>query len=209
MSSALLKQRTLDADQAFLDRLRALRDSQQSDPDVRILAGKLLASQGQTGSGDDEYISVQRALASPGTHDWSQLRAFALRLLEFPAKRAEAAEFLTSLVKNATKPQDVRIAAYSVFEDPRLFQPDNLDAVSTLIFDTVQGMLRSPEVFLRQAGAMLLHNLARKASQRSRTDFMSRARAAITSALAAEADAGTQQIMKRTLDLLAKAPERG
>lgn len=202
----LEKQQGLTVNQGFLDRLHALRDADRADPEIRMRAANLLVSSGAMDR-EEQYTWLKGTLTNAQVHDWVQLRAFALRMLEFADKRAETAELLTQIVKDSALSQQVRIAAYSVFEDPRLFTGDRRDVISNLIFQTVEWMQRSTEEFLRPAAAMLLHNLTFKVPVEDRALYSSRAQAALRSALAAAPDAGTEQTIKHSLEMLQQRRE--
>jgi hypothetical protein len=125
-------------------------------------------------------------------------------MLEFPDKQRETAEFLIALVKDVNQSQDVRIAAYSLFEDPRLLSDRG---VANLIFQTLEWMLRSPDDFLHPPAAMLLHNLTQQAEPEVQPVYLKRARAALQSALERRLEPGTEQTIRRSLDLLSGRTE--
>lgn len=195
----LRKQREISLNQAFINRLRGLRDANNAAPDVRIVAAEI------ADDAEGQYAWLQRAPSSAQGYDWTQLRKFALRMLEFPDKRRRTAEFLTTLVKDATQSQDVRIAAYSNFEDPRLLSDRG---TANLIFQTLEWMLRSPDDFLHKPAAMLLHNLTQQADSEVRAVYLKRAQAALQSALHRCPDLGTEQTIRRSLDLLSGRTDR-
>jgi hypothetical protein len=201
----LRKQPQLDLDQAFVTRLRGVRDANDVDPEVRIVAADVLGGVARVDDAEGQYKWLQGAPSSAQGYDWTALRKFALRMLEFPDKQRETAEFLTALVKDAAQSQDVRIAAYSVFEDPRLVSDRN---AANLIFQTLEWMLRSPDDFLHKPAAMLLHNLTQQADPDVHAVYQKRARAALQSALDRGLDPGTEQTIRRSLDLLSARTDR-
>jgi hypothetical protein len=195
----LRKQQGLSLDPAFVNRLRDLREANDADPDVRIVAAEI------ADDADSQYAWLQRAPSRAQGYDWTRLRKFALRMLEFPDKQLQTAEFLIALVKDANQSQDVRIAAYSLFEDPRLLSDRG---VANLIFQTLEWMLRSADDFLHKPAAMLLHNLTQQAEPDVQSVYLKRARAALQSALDRRLDPGTAQTIRRSLDLLSAGTER-
>jgi hypothetical protein len=166
---------------------------------VRIVAAEI------ADDADSQYAWLQRAPSRAQGYDWTRLRKFALRMLEFPDKQLQTAEFLIALVKDANQSQDVRIAAYSLFEDPRLLSDRG---VANLIFQTLEWMLRSADDFLHKPAAMLLHNLTQQAEPDVQSVYLKRARAALQSALDRRLDPGTAQTIRRSLDLLSAGTER-
>jgi hypothetical protein len=97
------------------------------------------------------------------------------------------------LVEDRKAPQAVRIAAYSTFADPRLFNLSKPDEESNRIFEACIGMLRDPDPTIRMAGAQLLHNICHEVRNRA-TDaamvlkYLDRAREAIDKSIKLEAD---------------------
>jgi hypothetical protein len=96
----------------------------------------------------------------------------------------------------------IRIAAYSTFDDPRLFSFDHPDADSQKIFDACIRMLKDPEPLMRGAGAALLYNISAKVDASNRPKYVEQAEVAIRSASAVESDPVTRQQMSHYLKLL-------
>jgi len=178
----------------YIARLHQLRDNQDREVSVRLLANQLADKLSAIPDlSDEEYTWVKRALASSKQAEWPQLRQFTDRLLGFEKRRKESVEFLVQLVEDRQVPQAVRIAAYSAFADPRLFNFAKPDEESDQTFEACTRMLRDPDPMVRMAGAQLLHNICHEVRNRS-TDrasllrYVDRARDAIGKSVRVEID---------------------
>jgi len=168
--------------------LRSVRGDETRLPEVRILAARVAAAHSPAEFEQEEYVWLKTALANSATGDWTQLRPFADRLLDFPANRADAAAFLTGQALNSSGRLAVRIAAYSAFEDNRLFNFSQPDRISDGIFQACAQLLSDSEPELRVAGAALLHNLSLQASADSRPRYLASARRTLAAAIGREAN---------------------
>lgn len=204
----LLKQEDVALDRTFVGRLRGLADAPEADPHIRLLAEQVVL-RGTRGAGPAQEIAwIESALSDARGPDWTRLRVLALRMLDFPDQRERTARFLTSLVKDPTKSLEARIAAYSVFEDDRLFPRDRTDDVSNLVFEAVEQMAQSPEEVMHQAGVMLLQSLSTRLTGTDRPSYVERARTVLQSTLARKGSPASGHLIQRSLDLLRPPEER-
>jgi hypothetical protein len=202
---SLLDDTGLQAQDGFRAELLQLRDGESRDTRVRVLANRLAAKlAGSSGPSVGEYVWLQDSLARSKIQDWNQLAPFVDRLLEFESQRPDLVTFFTQLATNPGATESARIAAYSTFEDPRMFHFDMPDALSGQIFQTSLQLLKDPEPAMRAAGAVLLHNIARRVTVGVRAEYLQNARAAIGEALAAESDDGARETLEFYLELISK-----
>jgi hypothetical protein len=193
----LLTQAVPQPPPAYLTRLRRLRDEGTRDTTIRALASRLAnRMEGQPDDSDAEYSWLQAALVGSRDHDWTELRSFVDRLLEFERKRSDTVAFFSRLVTDPSNGKSVRIAVFGAFEDPRLFRFDAPDKESDRIWKACVQMLHDGELALRRAGAALLHSLSARVATPARAAYLRNASAAIREALASEND----EIMRETLD---------
>jgi hypothetical protein len=203
----LLAAPDFEAPQGYAARLSHLRDETFRPAETRILSVQLAERlEGRQGDSGDEYAWLKEALTHTPAADWMDLKPFASRLLEFEHMRQETAALLTGIVKQQTAPQTLRIAAYSTFEDPRLFHSDPPDPVSDLVFQTCIQMLNDSDAVVRGAGAALLHNLAARIAQPYRSKYVERAKQAIQSAREHESDPAARSQFDHFLNLLGRIP---
>jgi hypothetical protein len=182
--------------QTFAANLLLLRDDQALSVPQRILAARLsakLAGNGNTDFSDAEYSWLQNALAASQRTAWTALRPFADRLLQFAAKRPQSVEFFARLALNSTAAEPVRIAAYSVLDDARVFQYESPDALSDRIFDACEQLLKDTSSAMRGAGAALLHNISMRMNPVHRRAYVQRSMAALSTALTTEVDDATRE----------------
>jgi hypothetical protein len=173
----------------YIARLEALRDQERRDTHVRMLANELaLALRGAGDSSDEEYTWLRQSFTRSSSRDWNEVRLFAVRMIEFPAKRAESAALFMQVVVDQQSPQARRIAAYSTFEDPRLFRFADPDPVSEKILRVCARILNDPDPVLRGAGAALLHNLSVRIEGVNKAAYVEQAEVAVAAARAAEND---------------------
>lgn len=186
-----------DVPPGYADRLLALRDEAARNVYVRLLASQLANNLADTPNSDAEYQWVQEAILRDPGADWKDVAPFFHRLLEFEGKRGDTADFTTREVGDPTQAQAIRIAGYSVFDDPKLFFYGAPDATSNQIFDACLAMLRDEDPVIRQAGAALLSNISSKIDPQRRTTYQDRGKKGLTTALATEQDPATRFHLER------------
>ncbi|MBI3757311.1 MAG: hypothetical protein HY267_04975 [Deltaproteobacteria bacterium] len=187
----LLNLPRFEANAEYIARLTTLRANERGEAQVRILASRLAEHLGgRPPDSEQDYVWLKAALAQTRASDWAQLRPFVDRLLDFKSRRAESTIYLTSLVKDQDKPESVRIAAYSSFDDPRLFNFNAPDAESERVFETCLEMLKDSQGLIRRAGAALLLNISVRIDPTTKQGYVQRAKAAIEAASVAEKDEG-------------------
>jgi hypothetical protein len=188
---------------AYLIRLRWLRDEGTRDTTVQVLAGRLANNmEGQPEYSDAEYSWLQAALVASRDHEWTELRSFVDRLLEFEQKRPDTVAFFSRLVTDPSSSQPVRIAVYGAFEDPRLFRFDAPDTESDTIWNACSQMLHDRELAIRRAGAALLHNLSSRVATPARAAYLRKASSSIREALASENDEVARATLSFYLELI-------
>jgi hypothetical protein len=201
----LLEQAALRASGTYVARLRQLRDEESRETKLRVLANRLAERlEGRPEYSDTEYSWLQASLARSKADQWTELRPFVDRLLEFEAKRPESVAFFARLATNPVSAQAVRIAAYSTFEDARMFHFEIPDALSEQVTETCIQMLKDRESAIRAAGAALLHNISMRLSPENKSRYVDRSRAAIRDALAGESDPAIQNRLRHYLELISK-----
>ena len=189
----------------LLTRLRTLRGQADAKPDVRLLANSLANRlEGKPRNSDEEYAWLTASLSGSTAGDWTELRAFVERLLDFDRRRPATIEFLTRLVLDGSKREDIRIASYGAFEDPRLFHFAEPDTESNRVFQACINMLADPNPLIRRAGAVLLNNDVTQIAPATRKAYAGRAAAALQSAIEKEGDEQNRVVLKSYLDLIAK-----
>jgi hypothetical protein len=199
----LLAQPPSEAGGDYAAQLMKVRDDEGREAQVRLLAGRLAYKlEGKSDDSAEEYAWLRAAIIKSKEPDWAQLKPLLDRLLEFEGRRAENVAFLTHLVGDPNAAQATRIAAYSSFEDRRLFRFDKPDAESDSVFEACIGMLKDPDPVIRGAGAALLHNLSVQIDAAAKRAYVERAKSAIGAAIAVETNAGTQGQLKSYLKLL-------
>ena len=192
--------------QGYVARLVQLRD-QQSRPAVsRILSEELAEQLEGREKSDGEYSWLQDAIRQTPAADWTDIKPFVDRIVEFEGKRRDNVVFLTGLVKQQNAQRQRRIAAYSSFDDPRMFHAGAPDQLSDVIFDTCIQMLKDPDPVIRGAGAALLHKGAARIASPHRSTYVERAKQAIQSASEHEEDAGVRGQFTHYLSLLRQIP---
>lgn len=186
----------------YADRLLALRGDATRYVDVRLLASRLANQLAGRRESDADYRWVQDEIRRQRTDDWTAIAPFFRRLLDFNDKRSTTADFATRLVSDPARSQAVRIAAYSIFDDARLFRYDAPDATSDEIFDACLGLLGDGDPVLRQAGAALLNIISSKIDTERRLPYQLRAKQGIRAALATEEDPATRFHLERVVSKL-------
>lgn len=204
----MLHRSPADAD-AYGQRLLKLRNDEMRSAEVRLLASRVRSRvRGLSDKSDEEYEWLRSTLASSRVDDWTQLRPFATRLLEFPSRRAETVDFLVDLALNRQARKTARIAAYSAFEEPELFHFQQPDRLSDRIVDACVTLLQDPDPMFRMAGSQLLHNISHEVQHRSMNPEAARnikdqARTALSNALARESDEVSRARIHEHYDSLA------
>lgn len=203
----LLKDSALEMPADYIARLQELRGEEGRQAQVRLLASKLANRlQGREANSEEEYSWLRTAIAQSGQSDWTQLKPFVDRLLEFENKRSENIAFLAQLVRDAKKREAIRIAAYSAFEDPRLFRFSAPDTDSDKIFNACVEMLRDRKPLIRRAGAALLHNICVRPEPELKRRYMERAKTSIKAAGAVEKNGEVRYQLNNYLELISRAP---
>lgn len=201
----LLNRPRFEANADYIARLTALRADERGEAQVRILASRLDDHLGgRPPDSEQDYVWLKAALAQTPEPDWAQLRPFVDRLLDFKSRRAESAIYLTSLVRDQDKPESVRIAAYSSFDNPRLFNFSAPDAESERVFETCVEMLKDSQGLIRRAGAALLHNISVRIDPTTKQGYVQRAKPAIEAAAAAEKNEVVRSQLRTYLKLLSQ-----
>lgn len=189
----------------YVARLREQQGNPACDVQVRLLTNDLANKlEDKPPNSEEEYRWLQTALSQSRGQDWKQLRFFVERQLSLSRRRAQNAAFLCGLVKDAMREESIRIAAYSAFDDPRLFDFARPDAVSDRIFDTCIDMLNDRASLIRRAGAALLYNLTVRIKSDTRQRYVARAKAAMAPAISVEPDDATRIQLKHYLALLSQ-----
>lgn len=168
-----------------------LRDYPTCDAAVRIGASRLACRLTGTEGSDAEYQWLQETILKSKAGEWTALAPDYRRLLEFPAKRDETADFGTHIVANATLLQATRIAAYSIFDDPALLRYDAPDATTDRVFSACQAMVSAADPMLRRAGAVLPYGISKKIQPPRDASYQALAKQALTKAIANEKDPAT------------------
>ncbi|HEX4963510.1 MAG TPA: hypothetical protein VF173_21960 [Thermoanaerobaculia bacterium] len=185
-------------------RLRAVRDDETRDPHVRLLASDLaMELEGKPRASADEYAWLTSAITHAPAKDFNEVAPLIDRLLEFADRRAPTAALLSRLATNERMPKAVRIAAYGAFQDPRLLQPKERDAVTGEIFAACVELLKDQDAEMRRAGATLLQGILQRLTPAARGAYVERARQALAAASAVEKDRVTQEHFERNLSSLA------
>jgi hypothetical protein len=180
----------------FVAPLRRLREDESRETRVRLLATRLADKlAGQLDYSDDEYAWLQRSLAGSSNPDWTQLIPFIDRLLEFESRRPESVRFFARVATDSRAKESVRIAAYSAFDDPRIFHFETSDSLNDEIFQACMQMLKDPEPAMRAAGATLLHNITMRVGETVRANYSLKSGTAIREALATEQDNATRETL--------------
>lgn len=199
----LLNRSRLEVEVGYVARLRNLRDQENAKVQVRLLASRLANKiEDKPANSEEEYLWVRASMKKAKYQEWTQVRPFVARLLEFENRRKENVAFLVQLVRDSNNMQAIRIAAYSSFEDPNLFyfsQPDN---ESDSIFDTCIEMLGDRDTLLRSAGAALLHNISIQIDKTVKGKYTERAKSAIDAAIAVEKNDVCRTQMENYLKLI-------
>jgi hypothetical protein len=199
----LLEQKALPAPGNYVLRVRQLRDEESRETKLRVLANRLAERlEGRSEYSDTEYSWLQASLARSKTERWMDLRPFVDRLLEFETKRPESVAFFARLVGSLVSSQAVRIAAYSTFEDARVFRFENPDALSEQITETCIQMLKDRESSIRAAGAALLYNISMRLNPENKSRYMDRSRTAIQNAFEDESDVAIRNQLANYLELI-------
>lgn len=199
----LLKHPPSGASAESISRLTNLREEEGRDAQVRILASQLASKlSGAPENSDAEYAWLATSLAKSTRGEWNEVQPFVARLLEFQEKRKELADLFVNLALDGGVRRSVRIAAYSAFDDPRLFHDDHPDAESQKIFQACTQMLKDRDSMMRAVGAALLYNLSMKVDPANKAKYTERAKSAVGSAVEVESDDVTRQQMSHYLKLL-------
>jgi hypothetical protein len=203
----LLSVNDFQAPRGYVARLAQLRDEATRPVESRILSARLVDKlEGRPDRSGEEYQWLEEALTHTPAAEWTDLRPFTSRLLEFQPERQETVNLLTGIAKQQTAPQALRIASYSAFDDPRLFHFDQPDPISDLVFQTCIQMLSDPDPVIRGAGAALLHNLAARIAGPYRSDYVARAKQSIQAAREHESDPTVRSQLDHFLSLLGRIP---
>jgi hypothetical protein len=201
----LSEQKVLPAPGNYVLRLRQLRDEESRETKLRVLANRLAERlEGRSEYSDTEYSWLQASLSRSKTERWMDLRPFVDRLLEFETKRPESVAFFARLVGSLVSSQAVRIAAYSTFEDARMFRFENPDALSEQITETCIQMLKDRESSIRAAGAALLYNISMRLNPENKSRYMDRSRTAMQNAFEDESDVAVRNQLAHYLELISK-----
>ena len=194
---------------AFVAKLREERADAARAPLVRVLASQLANQlEGKPSESESEYAWLTSALAKLREKDWTRLRPFTERLLEFGSRRRQTAKLLAAIATNARDPQPLRIGAYAAFDDPRLFNFGKPDAPSEEIFAASSKMLQDNDELIRRAGVALLHNLSVRIAPPLRGQYVDRAKKAIQARASVERDPGVKFHCETYLGQLEHAPSK-
>ena len=186
-------------------RLLQLRDQPRRSAQTRLLADTLLEKlRGRPEASDAEYSWLKDAIIHTPAADWTALKPFVDRIVQFDQKRQETISFLTGIVRQQNAPLELRIAAYSTFDDPRMFHFDAPDPPSDLLFETSIRMLNDSDPTIRRAGAALLYNIAVRVALPHRSEYIQHAMQAIEAKRGGEADPTTRSQFEHFLNLLRK-----
>jgi len=178
----MLAQPQLPRRPSLVSQLQTARDDVRRSPRVRVLANQLANKlAGQPPKSDAEYAWLSTNVAKLRVQDWSRVRPFTDRLLEFRRLRAQTAKLLTRIATDSAGPLPLRIGAYAAFDDARLFDFAKPDATSETILAASETMLRDRNELIRRAGIALLHNLSVGIAAPWRQAYIGRARRAIGS----------------------------
>jgi hypothetical protein len=203
----LLQATPAGTDREFIAKLQQLREQESRDVRVRLAASTLASIlERGTADTDEEYQWLSSSFVTSNLENSSQVRSFAQRMLDFADRRAETATLLVNTVRDTTKPQAVRTSSYSVFDDPRLFQFDQPDPISDMVFAATVEMLRSPDAEMRRSGAGLLLNLCTAIRSSNRGMYLQSARASIETAIGAEVDDAVKVLLQAYLELISRLP---
>jgi hypothetical protein len=201
----LLSSQTFPPPAGYVARLLTQRENPARDSQVRLLTSDLVNKlEAKPAASEDDYLWLRAAVEQSKAEDWTQLRPFLNRLLDFASKRTETVAFLCGLATDAKRAEATRIAAYSTFDDSRLFHFTQPDAESERIFNACIEMLKDRQPVMRRAGAALLYNISVRINPELSRNYIGRARTAIAEAISVEADEGTSSQMKTYLGLLSK-----
>jgi hypothetical protein len=187
----------------YIARLREQQGNATRDAQVRLMSNDLANMlEEKLPNSEEEYRWLQSAISQSRGLDWRQLRFLVERLLSLSRRRAQNQVFLCGLVKDTTREESIRVAAYSAFDD--LFDFAHPDAGSDRIFDTCVGMLKDRTSLMRRAGAALLFNLSGQIKSDTQYWYVNRAKSAITAALGREFDDVTRMQLQHYLALISK-----
>jgi hypothetical protein len=199
----LLSGRQFPPPAGYVGRLLDQRDNPVRDSQVRLLTSDLVSkAEGKPPNSEDNYLWLRAAVEQSKAQDWTQLRPFVDRLLDFGGKRAETVAFLCGLATDGRRAEAIRIAAYSTFDDSRLFHFARPDAESDMVFNACVEMVKDPKPVMRRAGVALVYNISVRINPEAGRNYVVRAKAAIAGAMSVEGDEGTRSQMKMYLDLL-------
>jgi hypothetical protein len=194
---------------AFAAKLREVRSNAKRSPLVRVLASQLANKlDGKPSESDTEYAWLTAALGKLRENEWTRLRPFTDRLMDFRSRRSQTAKLLVGIATNGRDPQPLRIGAYAAFDDPRLFNFAKPDAPSEEIFAGSTRMLQDKDELIRRAGVALLHNLSIQVAAPLRGQYVDRARKAIKARAGMERDPGVKFHCETYLAQLELAPAK-
>ena len=96
----LLEGAPVKAPAEYTSQLLRLRDQESRQAEVRVMASRLAARlDGRPENSDEEHAWLEASLARSKAREWTEVKPFGDRLLEFAQKRPETIEFAEEMVK--------------------------------------------------------------------------------------------------------------